>query len=78
MANPFTISGSRCTVVGDPALRNEILTHTGSSEEASAILRSLERFGGDSSIRYFEMTPKTARREYRGPRAMAWTVHAVR
>ncbi len=78
MSNSFTINGSHRFGAIDSELRAEIRTHTDNEEETSSILRSLERFGDDASIRYFEVTPKTSRRYYPGARAMSWTVHAVR
>ncbi len=78
MSQSFSIARSRCSVVSDPALLEEIRGHTESDEEASSILRSLERFGGDHSIRYFDVTPKTSRRTYRDAKAVAWSVTAVR
>lgn len=78
MSHAFTIARSRCSVLSDPALREEIRRHTGTDGEASSILRSLERFGGDSSIRYFEMTPQQSRRTYGQPHLVAWSVTAVR
>ena len=78
MSYSFTIARSRCSVVSDPALLEEIRGHTESDEEASSILRSLERFGGDPSIRHFEMTPKPSRRTYRDASAVTWSVTAMR
>ena len=78
MANSFSIARSRCSVISDPGLREEIRGHTGSDDEASSILRSLERFGGDASVRFYEMTPQASNRTYRHARAVNWTVRAVR
>lgn len=78
MATSFSIARSRCSVLTDPSLREEIGTHTGSESETSAILRSLGRFGHDASVRYFEMTPKPSRRTYQSTSAFSWTVTAVR
>jgi hypothetical protein len=74
----FTIARSRCSVVSDPALLEEIRGHTESDKEASSILRCLERFGGDESIQHFEMTPKPSRRTYRDASAVTWSVTAMR
>jgi hypothetical protein len=74
----FTIARSRCSVLSDPALLEEIRRHTETDGEASSILRSLERFGRDTSIRYFEMTPKQSRRTYGQQHLVAWSVTAVR
>lgn len=78
MPSPFTIPRSRCSIVSDPGLRAEIRAQTGSDDATSSVLRSLERFGGDISIRYFEVTPKAAHRAIRGRPAVAWSVRAVR
>lgn len=78
MSHPFTIARSRCSVLSDPALLEEIRRHTETDGEASSILRSLERFGGDGSIRYFEMTPKQGRRNQGQHPVVAWSVTAVR
>jgi hypothetical protein len=78
VTEPFSLAPSRCAVVSDPALREEIDTHTGSAEATSGILRSIDRFGTDPSILSYEMTPKPQGRNRRLPDAVAWTVHAVR
>ena len=78
MSYSFTIARSRCSVVSDPTLLKEIRGHTESDEEASSILRSLERFGGDPSIQHFEMTPKPSRRTYRDASPVTWSVTAMR
>lgn len=78
MSHAFTIARSRCSVLSDPALVEEIRRHTETDGEVSSILRSLQRFGGDSSIRYFEMTPTESRRNYGRHRLVTWSVTAVR
>lgn len=78
MVNAFSIDPSRCASISDPELRRQILAHTGSDAETSSILRSLERFGGDTSIRYFEITPRPTRRTYHGAPIVAWSVRAER
>ena len=78
MSYSFTIARSRCSVVSDPTLLEEIRGHTESDEEASSILRGLERFGANPSIRHFEMTPKPSRRTYRDASAVTWSVTAMR
>lgn len=78
MPNSFSLAQARCATVSDPDLREEILTHTGSDEATSAILRSIDRFGGDDSIQRFEITPKPNGRSHRIPNSVAWTVRAVR
>lgn len=74
----FSIARTRCSALSDANLREEIHAHTGSDTETSSILRSLQRFGGDLSIRYYEMTPTPSRRIHRATSAFAWTVTAVR
>jgi len=76
MASSFSIPSAR--VLSDPALRTEIQSHTDNHAETSSILRSIERFGEDASIRYYEMTPSTTRRAYHTALARSWTVRAVR
>ncbi len=78
MPSTFSIARSRCSVLSDPTLREEISSHTGSDAETTSILRTLERFGHDASVRYFELTPKPSRRTYQPTAAFAWTVTAVR
>lgn len=78
MTTSFFITRSQCSDLAKPELRNEIHSHTGSEAETSSILRSLERFGQDKSIRYYEMTPKPVRRLYHTVPTFAWTVRAVR
>jgi hypothetical protein len=78
MPSSFSIRRAPFSNASDPALREEIRAHTASDEEASSILRCIERFGGDSSIRYYEMTPVTTQRTFREARPMAWSVRAVR
>jgi hypothetical protein len=74
----FSIDRSRCSALSDPTLRDEILAHTGSDDETASILRTLERFGGDVSIRYYEVVPTPSRRTYHSAVAFHWTVRAVR
>lgn len=69
---------SRCSILTDPTLRDEIQGRTGSDAETSSILRSIERFGHDASIRYYELTPSPSRRTYQATPRFAWTVTAVR
>lgn len=77
MAQPFQIPRSRCALLSDPALRQEIQSHTGNEAETSSILRSIERFGNDLSIRCYELTP-TPRRTHHHPASASWSVRAVR
>jgi len=78
VATSFSIARSRCSDLAEPHLRNEIHSHTGSEAETSSILRSMERFGQDKSIRYYEMTPTPARRVYHTVPTFTWSVRAVR
>jgi hypothetical protein len=77
MAQPFNIPRTRCSLPPDPALRDEIQAHTDNATETSSILRSIERFGNDLSIRYYELTP-TVRRSHFHSASASWTVRAVR
>ncbi len=78
MPTPFSIPGSRYSGTTDPALRQEIQRHTGNDGETSSILRSIARFGGDSGIRSYEVTPKPRQGNRHDPRTLSWTVRAVR
>jgi hypothetical protein len=78
MSEPFTVDRSRCSDLTDPGLREEILRHTGNDDEVTSILRCLERFGFDASVRHFEMIPKPKHRSHRGANLVSWNVTAVR
>lgn len=78
MPTPFSIPGSRCVVPFSEALRQDIRARTESDDEASSILRSIERFGGDDSVWTYEMTPKPPRGTRHDSRAITWSVRAVR
>lgn len=77
MAQSFNLPRARCSLLSDPALRQEIQSHTGNETETSSILRSIERFGNDLSIRYYELTPTAHRARFHSVSA-SWTVRAVR
>lgn len=77
MANCFSIHAYQFTTATEAGLREEIRSHTGCEEEAASILRSIQRLGGDPSIRRYEMTPAKPR-AYARPTQVAWTVRAVR
>ncbi len=77
MPEPFSLSSSQCSPISSPSLRSEIDRHTAGDEETLGILRSLERFGGDSSIVRYEITPKKSGR-LRKAVPVAWSVRAVR
>lgn len=74
----FTIARTRAADLADPGLREEIRGHTGSDEETASILRCMERYGFDASIRYYEMTPRPSRRSYHQAPLVTWSVAAVR
>jgi hypothetical protein len=74
----FTISHSRLSSASALDLREEINGHTGNDSETSSILRSIERFGGDATIRGYEVNPKPGRGTRLGPARVAWTVRALR
>lgn len=78
MSTSFSIPGSRCSVLSDPDLQKEIRAHTGNDSETDSILRSLERFGHDGTIRFYEMIPQPLRRAQRWGPNSTWTVRAVR
>ncbi len=78
MPDSFSLTQSRCSELSDPALRHEIRDRTGSDEATLAILRSIDRFGGDDSIRRFEITPTSRGYAGRGRKVVAWHVRAVR
>ncbi len=78
MPNAFTISRSHLFSTSDVDLRNEITGHTGSETETSSILRSIDRFGSDTSITGYQVHPSPARATRVVPARVAWTVHALR
>ncbi len=78
MASSFSISRSHASSTSESALLEEIRAHTGCDEQASSILRGIERLSGDTSIRQYDMTPTTNRRLYRGAPPVSWSVRAVR
>lgn len=78
MSESFTLAPDRCAVLTDPKLRLEIETHTANAAAASGILRSIERFGTDDAILFFEMTPRAGTRTVHTAASTAWTVRAVR
>jgi len=77
MKEPFSLTRARCAKA-DESLREEIHDRTGSSEATSGILRSIDRFGTDTSILRYEISPRTHSRGQRNAAAVAWTVRAVR
>lgn len=77
MAESFSLALSRCAVINDPGLRNEIQARTDNAEATTRILSAIGRFGGDPSILRFEVTPQ-AHRGYPSANRVAWSVRAVR
>ena len=78
MPESFSLYSSACSPIGDPSLKEEIDRHTANEAETSQILRSIERFGGDDSIRRYDISPQKGRRSERFTKAGAWNVRAVR
>ena len=77
MMDPFTLAPSRCANP-DPSLREDILARTGSEEATSGILRSLARFGADSTVLHYEISPKRRGRTREIASTVAWSVRAIR
>ena len=77
MSRSFMIRRESIDSGDQPRLMREVIGHTGSEEEASSILRSLERLGSDASIDYYEMTRSTNRQRFIKS-AVVWSVRAVR
>lgn len=78
VSQSFSLARSRCDTISDPALRDEIQLRTGNVDATSRILRSIDRFGADPSIRSYEIAPRPQYRQARTQGAIAWTVRAVR
>ena len=78
MSQPFSIARSRCAVISDPGLREEIQSYTKNDVSTNRILSSIDRFGLDPSIQRYEIAPKPQYRHSRTQGALAWTVRAVR
>jgi hypothetical protein len=78
MSGPFSVNQSRIASA-DASLRGEIRQRTGSEAATSGILRSIERFGADPSIQFYQVSPRT-RNSYSGRStgSVSWTVRAVR
>jgi len=77
VSESFSLSRSVCSPISDPSLKQEIDRHTGNAAETSQILRSIERFGGDDSIRRYDISPEK-RKSARKVKTAAWNVRAVR
>ena len=79
MPESFSISRAAYSDSSPAALQEVIQTRTGNESATQSILRSIERFGSDESIRYYEMIPSANTRSRHGAlHAPAWTVRAVR
>lgn len=78
MAHPFSIAYSVSAVLSDPDLEELIRAQTGSAGEANSIVRSIRRFGDDTSIMHYDMTPEQGRGTRCDTRAVSWAVRAVR
>lgn len=78
MSESFSLFQSACSPIGDPSLKDEIDRHTRNDAETSQILRSIERFGGDDSIRRYDISLHKGRRSERVARTAPWNVRAVR
>lgn len=78
MKQSFTIQREKVAAGDQSALREEIVSATGSETEADGILRSLERMATDPTVDFFEISPVTGRRTHGGPVSNTWRVHADR
>ena len=78
MAHSFSIAHSVSAVLTDPDLEELIRVQTGNTSEAHSIVRSIRRFGDDASILSYDMTPSEGRGTRYNPRAVSWSVRAVR
>ena len=78
VSDQFSLTRSKCARSSDPELRQEIDSHTGDDDATSGIMRSIGRFGDDSSILRYDVSRQTASRSYRHGKAAAWSVRAVR
>ena len=78
MSRSFRIERSSVAAGDHEGLMREVAGHTASNDEASSIVRSLERLGSDASIHHYEMTPTNTQRRYVGAPSVVWTVRAIR
>ena len=76
--NAFSLYPARMRPESHEAIRSFVRERTDSEAETDSITRSIERYGVDGSIEYFEITPAPNRLGLRTSRAAAWTVRAVR
>jgi hypothetical protein len=77
MDQSFSLAQSRCALLTDPRLREEIQARTENVVATDRILSAMDRFGTDPSILRFEMTPKTHMSQRPRDR-VSWSVRAVR
>lgn len=77
MREPFTIQRSHVAATEWFALKREIFSYTGNEQEASSILRNIERLGSDRSIDHYEITPNANDRVYPGAAEVIWKVRPV-
>lgn len=78
MSESFSISRPARDGWSRDALQEEVRLRTGNDSATESIMRSIDRFGSDDSIRYYELTPKANYRRRSDAVAQAWTVRAVR
>jgi hypothetical protein len=78
MKEPFIVDRAHVAAIDWFTLKRELFSETGSEEEASSILRGIERLGMDPSIVHYECTPNPNTRTYAGAPAVVWSVRAVR
>lgn len=79
MKEQFTMQRAHVAATDWLTLKREIFGYTGSEEEASSILRGLERLGtADASVAHFLITPSPNKRTYAGAPAVTWSVRPVR
>jgi hypothetical protein len=78
MKKSFTITREELEAADGSGLKATVLGFTGNEVEAASILRSLERYGQDASIDFFEMTQTQGRRLPGGAYTHSWRVRADR
>ena len=76
--NAFSIHPRDFSAGNTAAIRELVADRTRSDLETESIMRSIERYGLDSSIRYFEVSPSEGRLGARTVRHTAWAVRAER
>ena len=78
MPRSFLLIPSRLRIDRAESRRAFILENTGSETATDSIVRSMERYGSDPSIRQFEIAPVKNPLGARPSKEMSWTVRAVR